>query len=368
LVEKFTTLLHDLKSDGEGRDAFYKLMSQFQDQRGRCFISDKPGAPEIDRTRGVSDKRKGSSKSISKTKIAKTKKRSAKKADVSLTSKRQKQHEGYETDDAHRQLGKFGAKEGWILECYPPDKLKTSDRWFMRVENGLTMKDAEGNTLIRSCQWLQSNSVTETDVEHRPASVDIMSVKGYGPPSFFKDIARQPSNPVAAVRSKSVAEAPPRWVALPEYGFSAQLYIQKKMSKSVDAVTFPVLRDAMKTALVPGTGAAKNKNDLIELMCKYDCEFIAQPHPVVRLANKQSSSQPAVTDGHAAIQPEIQTQKGINPAAAAAASKRFWAAAQTAKVPKHVSKKSAAASLFCTCKGAELRSEKCSFCIQFLLE
>ena len=142
------------------------------------------------------------------------------------------------------------------------------------------------------CRWRQSNSVTETDVEHRPASVDIMSVKGYGPPSFFKDIARQPSNPVAAVRSKSV----------------------------------------------------------------------------VRLANKQSSSQPAVTDGHAAIQPEIQTQKGINPAAAAAASKRFWAAAQTAKVPKHVSKKSAAASLFCTCSGAELRSEKCSFCLQFILE
>jgi hypothetical protein len=97
------------------------------------------------------------------------------------------------------------------------------------------------------------------------------------------------------------------------------------MSKSVDAITFSVLRDAMKTALVPGTGAAKNKNDLIELMCNYDCEFVAQPHPVVRLANKQSLSQPAVTDGHAATQPEIQTQKS----------------AQAAKVPKHVSKKPA---------------------------
>jgi hypothetical protein len=87
---------------------------------------------------------------------------------------------------------------------------------------------------------------------------------------------------------------------LPEYGLSAQQYILKQKSKSVDTVTFSVLRDAMKTVGVPGIDAAKNKDSLIELMCKYDCEFIAQPRPVVRVANKQSSSQPAVTltDGH----------------------------------------------------------------------
>jgi hypothetical protein len=122
---------------------------------GRCFVSNKPGAPEIDRTRGISDKRKGS-----KSKTNANKKRRAVILHEPSSSKRHRKNtderQGYEKDDAQRHLKKFGAKEGWILECYTPDNLLTGDRWFMRVENGLTMKDAEGNTLIKTCQWMKT--------------------------------------------------------------------------------------------------------------------------------------------------------------------------------------------------------------------
>ena len=153
----------------------------------------------------------------------------------------------------------------------------------------------------------------------------------------------------------------------------------------------------MLNANVKGVAFATNKDDLILLMCKFNCmcrmsqdlpEIYPAPKPAAATATvsnedvlkfvqrNQVAAHTSDTSSSAATQPEIQTQKGINPAAAAAASKRFWAAAQTArqpaaqtaKVPNHVSKKSAAASLFCTCSGAELRSEKCSFCLQFLLE
>jgi len=261
-------------------------MSQFQITRGRGSVSDKPGAPERDRTRGGSDKRKGSSK---------PKKHQTKINDVPKAKRRKGQSEGYEGDAALRYLKKYGAKEGWVLECYP--RAKSTGRWFMRVENGLVMNDDKGNIVIKSCRWLEENSLTEVAKQFKPEPCDIEWVKAYGPLQFFVleavGSSSKPAPTPMRPLKRPVPEALPLWVPMPTFNYSAQQFIHQKMSKSVDHVEFAVLHAALKTALVPGAFHATNKNLLIELMCKYNCEFVAHPHPMVRLANKQSSSQPA---------------------------------------------------------------------------
>ena len=186
-VEKFTTIMYDLKGDGEGRDAFYGMMSQFQIARGRGSVSQKPGAPERDRTRGLfADKPKGSSKP-KKHAASKTNKRNRNKhsdhSEPEHSKPKRQKSEGYNDDAALRHLKRFGAKEGWILECYP--KAKSTGRWFMRVENGLVTNDFQGNVVIRSCRWLEENSLTEVDTRFKPEPCDIQWVKAYGPSHFF---------------------------------------------------------------------------------------------------------------------------------------------------------------------------------------
>ena len=186
--------MYDLEHDGDGRNDLYQLLSRFQEMRGRQSGPSNPGAPERDRTRGGSDKRKGSSKPkkhqtkgtvVHKATASSSIKRNRNKlSDGCSESKRQKgQSEGYEGDAALRHLQKYGAKEGWFLECYP--RAKSTGRWFMRVENGLVMNNAEGNIVIRSCRWLEENSLTEVAKQFKPEPCDIEWVKAYGPLQFF---------------------------------------------------------------------------------------------------------------------------------------------------------------------------------------
>ena len=60
------------------------------------------------------------------------------------------------------------------------------DRWFMEVENGLIYNSPKGYTMIKSCWWMKTNSVTERDTAFtKPCSCDIESVKACGPLSFY---------------------------------------------------------------------------------------------------------------------------------------------------------------------------------------
>jgi len=54
-------------------------------------------------------------------------------------------------------------------------------------------------------------------------------------------------------------------------------------AKCVSLVEFAVLQEAMKRALVPGSAEAKTKDSLIEIMCSYNCDFVALPHPLIKL-------------------------------------------------------------------------------------
>ena len=308
--------MYDLEHDGDGRNDLYQLLSHFQEMRGRQSALSHPGAPERDRTRGRSDKPKGASKP----KTSKHKKQGSKDKSTSKSKRPRDEVEapasqakkkigsskvvqekiGYKGDDAILHLKRYGAQKGWILECYPTTAgLQKQERWFMRVENGSKTTDSKGNICIQGCVWMMANSVTAL-FDQKEAPCDIMSVVACGPPNFFGDVGK-PKKPITCSTPSSSKPAPtpklplkralPLWVPMPTYNYSAQQFIHQKMSKSVDHVEFPVLHAAVKTALVPGAFDAANKHSLIELMCKYNCEFVANPHPMVRLANNQSSSQ-----------------------------------------------------------------------------
>jgi hypothetical protein len=209
--------MYELNGDPAGRSHFYDVMRQFQSNRGRGSVSSKPGAPELDRTRGISDKPKGSSKGKRKaTTDGSTNKRTKTTTQSSIRSDRSSifdatgvhgggvaaqqtlkpaQHFD-ESDAAQRYLKKNGAHEGWILELFLNDKFVPTplptDRWFMVVEDGRAIRTASGETEIAKCRWMKTNSYTELDTAFKNAyPVDIESVKACGPPSAFAPLRKR---------------------------------------------------------------------------------------------------------------------------------------------------------------------------------
>jgi hypothetical protein len=317
-VHKFAAIMRDLKGDADAITEFYQTMCQFQDRRGRENVRTQPGAPEYDRTRGRADKPKGTSKPKNKASHShgKSKPKSSGHNIITGISKKKvsrTEYEFYEGDAAQLYLQKHGARTGWVLECYNDTN---TDRWFMTVQDGSTIKDAEGNILIKSCVWMMANSITERDAEYRkPYTCDVDIVKACGTPNFFQNVAStlktsaasQPTPPkqiapltpltapLIASHNKIPAKSPPtKWDKV-RVGWTrpgsqvltpgSEYFALKKKALSVENVSFAVLRGAMKAALVPDIDQAKNKNDLINLMCMYNCAFTEQPHPAIFLAH-----------------------------------------------------------------------------------
>ena len=64
---------------------------------------------------------------------------------------------------------------------------------------------------------------------------------------------------------------------------ASQTYVLKQKASTVAHVEFHMLQKAMNSAQVPGAKSAQNKDDLIKLMCKYNCEFAQNPQPLIQL-------------------------------------------------------------------------------------
>ena len=107
--------------------------------------------------------------------------------------------------------------------------------------------------------------------------------------------ASPPECPILNAAASVVHPTPqPCWVPAKTYHPNLQIYLTRKVAASVATVAVSVLRDAMMSASVPGVNASSSKHSLIEIMCKYDCEFIARPNPIVR-PRQQSLSQSDVS-------------------------------------------------------------------------
>jgi hypothetical protein len=279
---------------------------------------------------------------------------------------------------AREHLLAFGAAVNTILEIHPDAKARRAgQRWFMIVKKANVVK-VEGKSSIESCRWCKTNTLQPCPIFKDLIHCNIQEVKAYGvrDAPIFKDVItklRVIADPPAPDPAPSTAPTTPApWLTEKV----AVKFVQGEKKDAVILVTLQEMKEQMLQRGVKGVDECSCKEDLTALMRTAKFVFdskLFKSVPATAPSNQEilehvrqmpfpSSVISSDRDDDAPI------SKGINPAAAAAASKRFWAAAQTAKVPQHVSKKPAPASLFCTCSGAELRSEKCSFCLQFLLE
>jgi hypothetical protein len=93
--------------------------------------------------------------------------------------------EGKTKHAAWAYLGRWGAKENWIVEVFPDDRSSLyalGDRWFLRIKNG-RVEGTEGDQWISSCRWMKKNSFLQLDPAYPDAvRVELRQVKHYGPP------------------------------------------------------------------------------------------------------------------------------------------------------------------------------------------
>jgi hypothetical protein len=82
-------------------------------------------------------------------------------------------------------LGRWGAKENWIVEVFPDTKNSTyvpGDRWFMKIKNG-KVDGPDGKKFITACKWMKKNSVIQLDNAYPfTYTVELVQIKHYGPP------------------------------------------------------------------------------------------------------------------------------------------------------------------------------------------
>jgi hypothetical protein len=252
---------------------------------------------------------------------------------------------GLKGSKAHRVLEK-GAADGWILEVHPNTLLPTytaGDRWFLKIMNGSVV--GLSNCLkIKGCRWLQTNSVTKLCPDNQAlTSIEIISmVIAYGPVTapMFANVATTSTVVVlsstdsssdsssdngmitlskfqAQARKRQAAEAVSSQATTKTVqpmtvwkkgiigwkdtrgaiAFGSERFCLSKKSTSVELITYPLLRAAMIDAKVPGTESSSNKDQLIKLMCTYNCEYTQHDLPSIRLASSQAPpTEPDVHD------------------------------------------------------------------------
>jgi hypothetical protein len=291
------------------------------------------------RKRGLPDIAQGRGKAAKATHQHTSSRASATAGDAAQPKQAAPAFPGRTGERATTYLGKYGAVPNWIVEVFPDDEHITyepGDRWFMQVKNG-RVEGPDGAQIIQACRWMKKNSVREVDASYpQDVQCELRNVKGYGPPEcpIFTMKASPPECPILNAAASVVHPTPqPCWVPAKTYHPNLQIYLTRKVAASVATVAVSVLRDAMISALVPGVSASSSKHSLIEIMCKYDCEFIARPNPIVR-PRQQSLSQSDVSQP-AARGPDSANSSDSDAPISRAAYAMAMAAAAAAKKPKN---------------------------------
>ena len=185
-LQKFQTIMYSCKKHPEKRSSFYDSMCEWHEADGRSSVHSGAGAPESTRTRGPADTPKGSSKKHRRQrgkdgKAEATKGLKRKKARSEASGPK---HKGYDGDDAITKIRKHGAKEGWIVESYPPEGFE-HERWFLKVQDGSTYVAENGECTMRNLRWLEQGSLTKLAKGYGPESLEIKMVKAYGESHYF---------------------------------------------------------------------------------------------------------------------------------------------------------------------------------------
>lgn len=264
------------------------------------------------------------------------------------------------------------------------------------------VEGAEGAQVIKACRWMKKNSVSELDKEF-PDNVncEVRMIKGYGPPEFFDlSTALAPSTlastlaptPALVVQSAPVPipiapipvpfEAARAPALLPEWrevlvGWknskgqlvpgSAKFALTKK-SKEVTNLPYEKLRTAMLHANVKGVAKATNKDDLIMLMCKFNCTYRSSDPCGIYLAPKcLGAATAADTSSSDSDDPVSKGARALAVASAAAAKEHTPAALQQRAlhtVDIMAKRKAAEAPVHLSCTGTPKNDPLCGcdFC------
>jgi hypothetical protein len=75
---------------------------------------------------------------------------------------------------------------------------------------------------------------------------------------------------------------------------NSESWVLQHKAKEVLSVTYADLRSAMQKTHVPGVAEANNKDDLIRIMCKFNCVYSTSTLPMISLGSSKSTPSTAV--------------------------------------------------------------------------
>ena len=231
-------------------------------------------------------------------------------------------------DYAIEILRTYGPEIGDVIEVHPDNKAKVAgDRWFMIVKKH-NLVEVNGKLSVDKCQWCKTNSLQPCKIFKDLTHCPLENVKAWGRQTakIFAKFATASSLKAnvptqASIRTPATAANPATLTVVPVIAFiptpatlsavpvipwkevtvgltnsqggiapASQTYVLKQKAITVAHVEFHMLQKAMNSAQVPGAKSAQNKDDLIKLMCKYNCEFAQNPEPLIQLGRPSTVS------------------------------------------------------------------------------
>ncbi len=99
---------------------------------------------------------------------------------------------------------------------------------------------------------------------------------------------------------------------------NSENWVLQRKAKDVASVEYADLRSAMHTTHVPGVDEAKNKDDLIRIMCKFNCVYSTATLPMISLGRQMQSAQ---DEAALPAPPPLQNKRAAEPPISAKAAK-----------------------------------------------
>jgi hypothetical protein len=182
-------------------------------------------------------------------------------------------------------IRKDGVEEGFFVEVYTPDSVPATDRWFMKIIDGSVIGTDPKKMKLKAGVFCSTNTL-RLEPKSSIQSVEIKTILDAGPARYFEIPGSngrvEPKAVVVPVVLSSQKLAPPRVWKKCTIGWlhsngglapMSEKFCLEKKAKSVVFIGYQTLRQAMIDAKVPGTASSSNKDQLIKIMCMYNCEY-----------------------------------------------------------------------------------------------
>jgi hypothetical protein len=301
--------------------------------KGRRSVPTKLGSHGVlNRSCGVADAGrlpKHAKKDASKGKSSRSesKKKTIETADAPIIQHTNAMLEDARIQTLQQKIIQCGVNTGFFVEMFPPKGSK-SDRWFMQVLNGRTVGPSK-DPYLQNAIWCKANTI---EVQKPPllGKCNIRSIKDSGPADHFKNIFAKKTTSNTGKISNPVAVPLPQYAPAPTLApapgiasiawqevvvgwkntqgrlvANSETWILQRKANEVHSVPYLELRSAMQKTHVPGVVYAKNKDDLIRIMCKFNCVYSTATLPMISLGSQYSTASSTTAAACAPSAPEV---------------------------------------------------------------